>query len=131
MSTKRSDILNAGLFKYVWPFSGHRALIHSDILHAVIPNDKGRKLNVSKTFRRCQELFLNVLSTFNLRPLSRGIVACWIPESIETMWNNSLKRVDPFLAIIATLYLLKKTRKPRVFLMFSGGIKWEHWSLMD
>ena len=33
--------------------------------------DTGRKLNVHKTFRRRPRRFLNVLCTFNLRPVSR------------------------------------------------------------
>ena len=37
------------------------------------PLDTGRKLNVHKTFRRCQGRLLNVLCTFNLRPVSRGL----------------------------------------------------------
>ena len=36
-----------------------------------IPLDIGRKLNVHKTFRRGSRRLLNVLCTFNLRPLSR------------------------------------------------------------
>ena len=35
--------------------------------------DRGRKLNVHKTFRRRLEPLLNVLCTFNLRPMSKGI----------------------------------------------------------
>ena len=36
------------------------------------PLDTGRKLNVHKTFRRRSGRVLNVLCTFNLRPVSRG-----------------------------------------------------------
>ena len=39
---------------------------------AKYPTDTGRKLNVHKTFRRRPERLLNVLCTFNLRPLSTG-----------------------------------------------------------
>ena len=35
--------------------------------------DTGRKLNVHKTFRRCPGRLLNVLYTFNLRPVSAGL----------------------------------------------------------
>ena len=35
--------------------------------------DTGRKLNVHKTFRRRHGRLLNVLYTFNLRPVSTGI----------------------------------------------------------
>ena len=36
------------------------------------PVDKGRKLNAHKTFRRRLGRLLNVLCTFNLRPVSIG-----------------------------------------------------------
>ena len=39
-----------------------------------IPVDTGRKLNVHKTFRRCPGCLLNVLCTFNLRPVSAGML---------------------------------------------------------
>ena len=38
-----------------------------------IPVDTGRKLNVHKTFRRRPGRLLNVLCTFNLRPVSAGM----------------------------------------------------------
>ena len=41
-----------------------------DISHV----DTGRKLNVHKTFRRRPGRLLNVLCTFNLRPVSTGSV---------------------------------------------------------
>ena len=41
-----------------------------------IPADTGRKLNVHKTFRRRPGCLLNVLCTFNLRPVSTEMVAC-------------------------------------------------------
>ena len=37
------------------------------------PVDTGRKLNVHKTFRKRPRRLLNVLCTFNLRPVSAGI----------------------------------------------------------
>ena len=39
----------------------------------IISLDAGRKLKVHKTFRRCPGCLLNVLCTFNLRPVSTGI----------------------------------------------------------
>ena len=36
------------------------------------PVDTGRKLNVHKTFRRRPGRLLNVICTFNLRPVSTG-----------------------------------------------------------
>ena len=38
------------------------------------PLNKGRKLNVRKTFRGRHGGLLNVLCTLNLRPVSRGIL---------------------------------------------------------
>ena len=52
-------------------------LIHLHLLHAFIschiPVDTGRKLNVPKAFGRLPGRLLNVLFTFNLRPVSTGI----------------------------------------------------------
>ena len=39
-----------------------------------IPVDTGRKLNVHKTFRRRPGRLLNVLCTFNVRPVSTGML---------------------------------------------------------
>ena len=44
----------------------------SNLLCKYIPVDTGRKLNVYKTFRRRPGRLLNVLCTFNLRPVSTG-----------------------------------------------------------
>ena len=38
------------------------------------PVDTGRKLNVHKTFRRGPGRLLNVLCTFNIRPVSTGTI---------------------------------------------------------
>ena len=47
-------------------------------MYRYIPLDTGRKLNVHKTFRRRPEHLLNVLNTFNLRPVSAWIVVAII-----------------------------------------------------
>ena len=39
-----------------------------------LPLGTGRKLNVHKTFGRRPGRLLNVLCTFNLRPVSRGLL---------------------------------------------------------
>ena len=41
-------------------------------LQFTFPVDTGRKLNVHKTFRRLLGRLLNILCTFNLRPVSTG-----------------------------------------------------------
>ena len=46
------------------------------------PIDTGRKLNVHKTFRRRPERLLNVLCTFNLRPVSTGY------HTLKVGYNN-------------------------------------------
>ena len=47
-------------------------IFKTDLLNC--PVDTGRKLNVHKTFRRRPGRLLNVLCTFNLRPVSTGWV---------------------------------------------------------
>ena len=49
-----------------------------------IPNpvDAGRKFNVHKTFRRYPGHLLNVLCTFNLRPVSTGKEQIYVPKQI-------------------------------------------------
>ena len=42
------------------------------LFNSITPVDTGRKLNVHKTFRRRPGRLLNVLCTFNLRPVSTG-----------------------------------------------------------
>ena len=44
--------------------------------------DTGRKLNLHKTFRRRPRRLLNVLCTFNLRPVSTGVLHFAIPTSL-------------------------------------------------
>ena len=41
---------------------------------SLFPVDTGRELNVHKTFRRCPGYLLIVLCTFNLRPVSTGLM---------------------------------------------------------
>ena len=47
----------------------------NSVLHLLrqTPVDTGRKMKVDKTFRRCPGRPLNVICTFDLRPLSRVI----------------------------------------------------------
>ena len=55
-----------------------------------IPIDTGRKLNVHKKFRRCPGRLLNVLCTFNLRPVYTGILI----SSIEIHKSSSKYSVN-------------------------------------
>ena len=52
-----------------------------------LPVDTGRKLNVHKTFRRSPRRLLNVLCTFNLRPVSTGLVATF---SYDWIWPDEV-----------------------------------------
>ena len=47
---------------------------HYRVLNESFPVDTGRKLNVHKTFRRRPGRLLKVLCTFNLRPVSTGLI---------------------------------------------------------
>ena len=51
------------------------------LFNSITPVDTGRKLNVHKTFRRRPRRLLNVLCTFNLRPVSTGT---WLQISSGT-----------------------------------------------
>ena len=56
--------------KYLFRSLDMMIYIQSDFI--INPVDTGRKLNVHKTFRKRPVLLLNVLCTFNLRPVSTG-----------------------------------------------------------
>ena len=51
--------------------------------HYRYPIDTGRKLNVHKTFRRRPRRLLNVLCTFNLRPVFTGYFELLIISKLE------------------------------------------------
>ena len=38
--------------------------------------------------------------------------------------------MNPYLTNVPILYPLKKKQKTKTFLVFSGGIRWKHWSGM-
>ena len=69
--------------------------------------DTGRKLNVHNTFRRRSEHLPNVLCTFNLRHVFRGLSKCQC-VAIPTICFNAFQPM-----------------------VFSGGIEVEHWLKMD
>ena len=70
-----------------------------EIFHRCAPQlkslDKERKLNVQKTFRRLQERLLNILCTFNLRPVSRGkcLRSLRKPRATKKHWLVNIFRV--------------------------------------
>ena len=66
------------------------------------PVDTGRKLNVHKTFRRRPEHktfrrrpghLLNVLCTFNLRPVSTGASYTFFARDVDQCKNTSLSQL--------------------------------------
>ena len=63
----------------------------------VPPADTGRKLNVHKTFRRSPVRFLNVLYTFNLRPVSTGTRSVYYFTGYGNIPTRLIKLVAEFL----------------------------------
>ena len=55
------------------------------------PVDTGLELNVHKTFRRRPGRFLNVLCTFNLRPVSTGLLISQKPQKSRKKGDTVLK----------------------------------------
>ena len=53
-----------------------------------IPVDRGRKLNVHKTFRRHPGRLLDALSTFNLRPVSIGMEQSTLSKAFDRSMNT-------------------------------------------
>ena len=50
-------------------------MFYKEIIKGAFPVDTGRKLNVHKTCRRRPGRLLNILCTFNLRPVSTWLAA--------------------------------------------------------
>ena len=76
------------------------------------PADTVRKLNVHKTFRTRPGRLLNVLCTFNLRPVSTG----------ESQGKYVCLPISGKCSHFITPW---KHQKSKSILVFSGGIKWE------
>ena len=72
--------LNFGIYKQT--NTKHRKALTT--LLWVYPVDTGRKLSVYKTFRRHPGRLLDVLRTFNLRPVSAGYA-----ETMKKLWWNT------------------------------------------
>ena len=60
------------------------------------PVDTGRKLNVHKTFRRRPGRLLNVLCTFNLRPISTGFT---LLHDVKKLNNGDFERFGLLIAL--------------------------------
>ena len=43
---------------------------------------------------------------------------------------SRITEMNPYLTNVPILYPLKKKQKTKAFLVFSGGIRWKHWSGM-
>ena len=69
-----------------------------------MPQDTGRKLNEYKTYSRPPGCLLNVLCTFNLRPVSRG----YYQKNIS--FSDSIGHFD-FYAISPWVYTKNSSRK--------------------
>ena len=89
------------------------------------------RLHITKTFENSRRLlfidkdnkfFLKSVDMDSLNYLTHGSFYC--TSSSYCQVSISYKhRVNPFLANVPILYHLKT----KSFLVFSGGIKWEHW----
>ena len=82
-------ILRAIESNFTWERFLSQAFIHSEnhkAMTSAFPVDTGHKLSAHKTFRRRPRLLLNVLYTFNLRPLSTGLL-------IVVMTGQNLKLI--------------------------------------
>ena len=79
---------------------------------SVLDLDTRRKLNVHKTFRRRPGRFLNVLRTFNLRPVSMEVTIrnCFELEETESFQPKFLVKVSLF-GKPANNYLFKFNKK--------------------
>ena len=124
-------LLNMGLFR----FSYYRSRVEgSNISKWSAPVDTGRKLNVHKTFKRRPGRLLNVLCTFNLRPVSKGedILfsndiklshrldrACShiYPSIIAARKNDTVKAI-----FIGTVSIFHKNRKKLVECLFLRNV---------
>ena len=81
------------------------------------PVNSGRKLNVHKTFRRRPECLLNVLCTFNLRPVStgygiRGLANSWFfflfpSRSQYVSINNFSSNLEPIHCGVPQSFILE------------------------
>ena len=71
------------------PQPNHKLLLPS-------PVDTGLKLNVHKTFSRCPGRLLNVLCTFNLRPVSTG-------SAKTSKQTPKLKRTYRFITLLKNI----------------------------
>ena len=84
-------------------------------IHWIIPADTGLKLNGHKTFGRCLGRLLNVLCTFNLRPVSTGIL---LAKTSGKLVNNvvCLTMIDRIFGV--TLWHMSITLQILCILLF-------------
>ena len=68
------------------------------------PVDTGRKLNVHKAFKRRPGCLLNVLCTFNLRPVSTGETDFKKALLIKKPYTSSLAKFSVFPFLITMLF---------------------------
>ena len=110
-------------------FSSIHEFSYTQKQSVLFPVDTGCKLNIHKTFKRCLGPLLNVLCTFNLRPVSTGLgpgqdwyfccLSCYcdlnwsfwlsLEKNSNTflwIWFNCLKAIGP-LQVLFTLTFLE------------------------
>ena len=99
------------VFKQLWHGYFRIFRFFSDASFGPYSLDTGRKLNAHKTFRRRPKGFLNVLCTFNLRPVSTGYqVSLMMFLSKAIIWQGHQQLLADVLKNFAKIH--KKTPVP-------------------
>ena len=94
--------------------------------------DTGRKLNLHKTFRIRPGRLLNVLCTFNLRPLSTGrcriiLGKFWVTWKCRTKFSYACgDRMYGFRRLCGTCELLTLNKTLPTWIFFLSLYSW-HW----
>ena len=90
------------------------------------PADTGRKLNVHKTFRRRPECLLNVLRTFNLRPVPTGYLIS--TQCLSLANQNKSFPMDTSLLIRHRFDVeIPRGKFVEITLILKGESTWKLW----
>ena len=94
---------------------------------SICPVDTGRKLNVHKTFRRRPGCLLNVLCTFNLRPVSTG----WrsFAEGVNVEKSDPCYSYNLFLRILPQFIINNNLYSHFVIFYYSITLLFIHYCL--
>ena len=103
------------LFKFVFKTPGTNIPLKTDIIfslaHKYYTLEAGGKLNVHKNLRKRQGRFLNVLFSFNLRPLFKGYTTFWHTQISQTVELISTRKTWKKLWVTSSWMISKKKKK--------------------